>query len=76
MRCVAEIQGNQAQIGLGRLTTEQLAQFKPGRGINVVNSQPNLSGKAIFQSRNGLLGIVTVEENIEIRTLLFLSRQN
>ncbi|WP_413167539.1 caspase family protein [Capilliphycus salinus ALCB114379] len=73
---ITEIQGNKAQVWLGGLTTEEKAQLKPGTVLSVVNSQPNSSGKAIFQSREGLVGIVTVEENIEVGTLLFLSRQN
>ncbi|MFY7804613.1 MAG: caspase family protein, partial [Limnoraphis robusta] len=70
---ITEIQGNQAKIWLGGLTTEQLAQLKPGSVLNVVNSQPNSSGKAIFQSRQGLVGTVTFEGNFGTGTLLSLS---
>ncbi len=70
---ITEIQGNKATIWLGGFTTEQKAQLKPGTLLNVVNSQPNSSGKAIFQSRQGLVGTVTFEGNFERGTLLSLS---
>ncbi|WP_413165694.1 caspase family protein [Capilliphycus salinus ALCB114379] len=70
---IMEIKGNQAQIWLGGLTTEQKAQLKPGTLLNVVNSQSNSSGKAIFQSRNGLVGIATIRGNLQIGMLLSLS---
>lgn len=70
---ITEIQGNQAKIWLGGFTTEQKAQLKPGTVLNVVNYQPNSSGKAIFQSRQGLVGTVTFEGNFGTGTLLSLS---
>jgi hypothetical protein len=69
---VMKTEGNQAQIWLGGLTVKQKAELKSGTILNPVNSQPNSSGKAIFQSRTGLVGIVRVEENIEVGTLLSL----
>lgn len=69
---ITEIQGNKAQIWLGGLTTEQKAELKPETVLNAVNYQPNSSGKAIFQSRKGLVGTVTIEGNLEVGTLLSL----
>ena len=69
---ITEITGNQAQIWLGGLTIKQKAELKSGTILNPVNSQPNSSGKAIFQSRTGLAGISRIQGYLEVGTLLSL----
>ena len=69
---VMKTEGNQAQIWLGGLTIKQKAELKSGTILNPVNSQPNSSGKAIFQSRTGLVGIARIQGNLEVGTLLSL----
>ncbi|EAW38601.1 caspase family protein [Lyngbya sp. PCC 8106] len=70
---ITEITGNQAQIWLGGLTVKQKAELKSRTIFNIVNSQSNSSRKVILQSRKGLVGIATIEGNIEVGTLLSLS---
>ncbi|MBD2314099.1 caspase family protein [Desertifilum sp. FACHB-1129] len=58
--------GQQANIWLGGLTPQGIAELEPGTQFTPLQG----SGKAVFQSREGLVGTVTLEGNLQPGTLL------
>ncbi|MDY7007818.1 MAG: caspase family protein [Cyanobacteriota bacterium] len=67
---VTEVEGDKAQIWLGGLDVKKISELTTGAVFNVVNSKEKSTGKLMFESRDGLMGIAKVKGNVKPGFLL------
>ncbi|MEM1171037.1 MAG: caspase family protein [Cyanobacteria bacterium P01_H01_bin.35] len=67
---VTEVKGNQAKIWLGGLEAKKINQLTNGAVFNVISPQEKSSAKLIFESRDGLVGIATLNGSVKPGFLL------
>lgn len=67
---ITEVKGNQANLWLGGLDSEGMAALDTGTVFNIIDAKGNVSGKVTLRSRDGLIGIGTVEGVVQPGVLL------
>lgn len=58
---ITEVEGNQATLWLGGFDEEGLAELDNGTVFTIIDAKQRSSGKVTLRSRDGLIGIATVE---------------
>ncbi len=67
---ITEVKGNQATLWLGGLDQDGLAALDNGTVLTIVGAKGRSSGKVMLQSRDGLVGVATVEGVVKPGVLL------